>query len=128
MGETFVVTAHGPQADLSCDLTEINESLTESSFVPIEPGSYEVFVECANKHVTGSPFTVKVADPSKCQLLETPSQLQIGTKHEIVIKTRGAGIGVLTAQLADAGEGEEASIMNITIEDQGLDTYCVSRP
>ncbi len=122
-GESFVITAHGPQADLSCDITVISESLTESSFVPIEPGSYEVFVECANTHVTGSPFTVNVADPSKCQLLEVPSQLQIGCNHEIIIKTRGAGMGVLTAQLEQ--KEDEENTVDISIEDQGLDTYCV---
>ena len=122
-GEEFMVIAHGPLADLTCDMTITSESLRESSFIPIEPGSYEVFIECANKHVPGSPFTVNVADPSKCQILEVPSQMQVNVKHEMIVKTRGAGLGDLNVVVAN--EGEESNI-NICIEDQGLDTFCIS--
>ena len=124
-GETYAVTAHGPQADLSCDLKSISETSTEASFVPIEPGSYEVFVECANKHVPGSPFTINVADPSKCQIMEIPSHLQINVKHEMIIKTRGAGAGELNAKAMDT-TGNDTNLVTLSIEDKGLDTYCVS--
>ena len=125
VGESFAVTAHGPLADLSCDLKSVNDNLTEASFVPIEPGSYEVFVECAHKHVHGSPFTIHVADPSKCQVLEVPSQMQVDVKYEIIIKTRGGGYGELNAKVKALNE-DGASQIAVTIEDQGLDTYCVT--
>lgn len=122
-GESFVVVAHGPLADLSCDLTQVSENLVEASFVPIEPGSYEVYVECANSHVTGSPFTVNVADPSKCHLLEVPSQIQVGSTNEMVVKTRGAGMGALAAIVK---EDEDGNLANISIDDLGLDTYNIT--
>lgn len=119
-GEMFSIIAHGPQADLNCELKEINEGLRQSSFVPIEPGSYQVFVECASKHVPGSPFTVNVADPSKCQILDIPSQLQIGENEEMIVKTRGAGEGELFAQVS---KEDETSYINISKDNQGLGTY-----
>ncbi len=119
--EDLIVVAHGPTADLNVDVTEKKGVGYLASFVPIEPGSYEVFVEFARRHVRGSPFTIKVADPSKCQILgNSPSVLHIGSSEEMTVKTRGAGEGVLTALVEDGNE-----IISIEVKDLGLDTYSV---
>ena len=120
----LAVAAHGPSADLSVDVAEKGDGSYIASFVPIEPGSYEVFVECAGTQVTGSPFTVYVADPSKCQLLgDIPSTLQVGIEEELVVKTRGAGAGDIDALLNGA---KEDPYLDCRIENQGLDTYAIT--
>ncbi len=120
--EKILVTAHGPSADLSVDTKQTDEAVHEASFVPIEPGSYEVFVECSGRHVNGSPLSVKVADPSKCQLLgRAPSLLHVGKSEEVTVKTRGAGEGKLVAFVKHLDDAHPA--LNSEVEDLGLDTY-----
>ena len=120
----LVLVAHGPSADLNIEHQKQTDGSYTCSFVPIEPGSYEVFVECAGKHVNGSPFTVLVADPSKCQILgKLTDTVQVGESEEIVLKTRGAGAGEIEVYLD--GETESESI-DYKIDNQGLDTYCVT--
>ena len=121
---SLVLIAHGPSADLSIESQKQSDGSYTCSFVPIEPGSYEVFVECAGKHVNGSPFTVRVADPSKCQILgKLTDTIQVGEPEEIVLKTRGAGAGEIEVYLD--GESESDSI-DYKIDNQGLDTYCIT--
>ena len=122
--EKLAAIAHGPSADLNVDVTEKGDGTYVASFVPIEPGAYEVFVECAGSHVSGSPFTVQVADPSKCQILgNVPSVVQAGCSEEFVVKTRGAGAGNLEVLLN--GLKEHPSLES-KVENQGLDTYAIT--
>ena len=120
----LTVAAHGPSNDLKVDVADMGDGSFVASFVPVEPGSYEVFVECSGSHVSGSPFTVRVADPSKCQYLgDIPSVLQVGVAEEFVVKTRGAGEGDLTALLSGAAQH---ACVDCKIENQGLDSYAVT--
>ena len=121
--DTLSVTAHGPTADLNVETTDIGDGKHQADFVPIEPGSYEVFVEYAGTHVNGSPFTVKVADPSKCQVLgDVPKFVQVGKSEEFIIKTRGAGMGKLETLV---NEQEKSPFIGMETINQGLDTYSV---
>ena len=116
----LLVTAHGPSADLHMETVQDADKLYSATFVPSVPGSYEVFVEYAGRHVSGSPMSVKVADPSKCQLLGGAlSTLQVGDTGEMIVKTRGAGEGELKAFV------NTTSILDCVVKDQGLDTYMV---
>ena len=118
----LLVTAHGPSADLNLKVNEKDTGNHEVNFVPIEPGTYEVFVECAGRHINGSPFTVKVADPSKVQLLGGGlSSIQQGESGEITVKTRGAGEGTLEASVVTDYDSDVSIFTEI--KDLGLDTY-----
>ena len=122
-GDTLTVTAHGPSADLNVETEDIGEGRYKANFVPIEPGCYEVFVEYAGTHVNGSPFTVNVADPSKCQVLgDIPKVVQVGKSEEFTVKTRGAGVGSLKALINDQ---EKHPSVKCEVVDQRLDTYSV---
>ena len=120
----LVLVAHGPSADLNIEHQKQSDGSYTCSFIPIEPGSYEVFVECAGRHVNGSPFTVLVADPSKCQILgKLPDIIQVGEPEEIILKTRGAGAGEIDVYL----DGEkESDMIDYQMDNQGLDTYSVT--
>ena len=122
--EKLVAIAHGPSADINVDVSEKGDGTYVASFVPIEPGAYEVFVECAGSHVSGSPFTVQVADPSKCQVLgDVPSVVQAGCSEEFVVKTRGAGAGNVDVLLNGL---KEHPSLECKVENQGLDTYAIT--
>lgn len=128
--EGLMVTAHGPSADLTVETTQKGEGYYEASFVPVEPGSYELFIEYAMKHVTGSPCSIKVADPSKCQLLGGAlTALQVGETGEVTVKTRGAGEGELQAFVRrhqDDPHTSTSPIMECEVVDHGLDTYTIN--
>ncbi len=121
--EPILVTAHGPTADLTVETTETGDGKYQANFVPIEPGCYEVFVEYGGVHVNGSPFTVNVADPSKCQVLgDVPEFVQVGKSEDFTVKTRGAGIGTMEALV----NGQtKSSLVDVNIVNEGLDTYSV---
>ena len=122
--EDLILIAHGPTADINIESHKKPDESYTCSFVPIEPGEYEVFVECAGNHVNGSPFTVKVADPSKCQILgKIVSILQVGEPEEIILKTRGSGAGELEVFFERNKDNEH---IEYTIENQGLDTYSIT--
>ena len=122
-GESFSVIAHGPHNDQICPVHETETSFHECSFPVVDPGSYEVYVECARKHVLGSPFQINVAEPSKCNILELPSELQVGVKEEIVVKTSEAGIGSLSVLINNE---QKSSIVTTEIAEQSLGTYVVT--
>ena len=120
----LALVAHGPVADLNIEHLKQSDGSYTCSFVPIEPGSYEVYVEFAGRHVNGSPFTVLVADPSKCHILgKMTDTIQVGEPEEIVLKTRGAGAGEIEVYV----DGEnESDLLEYKIDNQGLDTFCVT--
>ncbi len=122
--QRLMVAAHGPSSDPNVDVTEPENGLHVATFVPPESGSYEVYVECARVNVSGSPFTVNVADWSKCQVLgDLPATLQVGKPVEFVVKTRSAGAGDLSALLDHSADNP---VIDCSIEKQGLDSFGVT--
>lgn len=77
------VTAHGPSADVKVSLTPKEGGLgegagLEASFVPTEAGNYEVMGVYNDQNIAGSPFSLPVADPSKCSMFgDVPSEMQV---------------------------------------------------
>lgn len=112
------VMAHGPSSDIPVTLSaKRGSSNLHANFVPTEAGSYEVFASYAGEHIQGSPFSLPVADPSKCQVFgDLPSKLQVDQPEEFVVKTRGAGIGKLTCTFGDSGEASTPLISSEVTE------------
>ena len=111
--------AHGPSSDIKLKIVQY-QGQYRASFTPVEAGAYEVYVDYAKTSVSGTPFTLNVVDPSKCQVLgEVPTMIQVGTMTEFVLKTRGAGPGNLTYSLGGS------SSVTCDTENQGQDTYVV---
>ena len=122
--DSLLAIAHGPSADLKIKLTEDEgKRRYRASFTPVEAGTYEVFVDCAGSSVIGSPFTLRVVDPSKCQVFgDVPSVIQVGSTAEFVLKTRGAGPGNLAFMLDGA---TTSTLATCSMRAQGQDTYNV---
>lgn len=100
------VMAHGPSSDIPVNLVpKKGSNHLQATFVPTEAGSYEIFASYNGQHIQGSPFSLPVADPSKCQIFgDLPSKLQVGHPEEFMVKTRGAGIGKLTCTFDDTDQ------------------------
>ncbi|XP_046854366.1 filamin-A-like [Xenia sp. Carnegie-2017] len=79
-------------------------------YTPQEIGDHKIFVKFAGVNVRGSPFVVKVADPSKV-LVQNLSEDEMTVGNEVIIPLE---------VLEEAGEGElEAEILapgNVTVE------------
>lgn len=75
---SFEVTARGPSTEVAPTITPADYGDYNVSFIPNEPGDFEVSVQLQGDEITGSPFTVSVIDPSKCQIVgDIPEQLQV---------------------------------------------------
>lgn len=73
-----------------------------ASFTPTLPGVYRIEVACIDKLVEGSPFRVKVVDPSRCKILGSiPKHLQYGVSHDFRVSTGEAGTGTLELECAE---------------------------
>ena len=121
-GESFSVVAHGPHNDQIC-VVHGEDGFYNCTFPVIDAGSHEVYVECANKHVPGSPFQINVADPSKCVMLDAPEEFQVGTKESIVVNTTEAGEAELTVLVNNE---KETSVMTVEIDNTSVSTYVIS--
>ena len=116
------VKAHGPSSDIEVKVSPARQGL-DATFVPTEGGDYEVFAIYNDDHIQGSPFSLKVADPSKCQILgDLPTDLQVGEPSDFIVKTRGAGFGKLTCSADTPSE----AIISSEIEDKDNDTQEVT--
>jgi len=122
-GQQVTAVAHGPQADVNVDVGPPREDQRNASFIPLQPGSYEVFVECAQQQVPGSPFTLQAVDPGKCQILGTiPTVLQVGQQEDFDVKTVGAGIGNITVL---ANDEKVCDLVGINVTKEDMDTFNV---
>ena len=115
--------AHGPGATIDIESIKQSDNYYQSSFTPVEPGVYNVFVEYGGDGVAGSPFPVPVVDPSRVEILGTiPSYFHVSEDEEMVIKVRGAGQGdvrILINGLVNS------PLMSTILEDRGQDTYSI---
>ena len=109
------VAAHGPSSSVKVNVNTIGEGKLEATFVPTEAGSYDIVASYQNENITGSPFILPVADPSKCTIFgDIPSFMQVGHDEVLSVKTRGAGIGQLTC----AAEGDKEAMNNEVKEEE----------
>ena len=123
MADEVKVTAHGPSSDIAVTLTPTGQGNLNAHFVPTEAGSYEILAVYNGENIQGSPFSLPVADPSKCQFFgDPPASLQVGTPEEMVVKTRGAGIGKLICTFDDTGKSI-TPVISSEIEEKDNDTY-----
>ena len=81
---------------------QIEGNLGIASFSPTLPGTYRIEVACIDKLIEGSPFKVKVADPSRCKLLEkVPDNLKLRDSFIMKVHTKDAGTGPLALECLD---------------------------
>ena len=89
----------GPTGSLPLSTAEKDGKGTFSA-TPSMAGNYSLEIKWSGFSVPGSPFSLRVSDPLKCQLLINTKQDQlekVGVPVEITVDTRQAGSGNLTA-------------------------------
>ena len=110
------VTAHGPSADVKVNLKPKGKHNLEAVIIPTEPGCYDIVAIYQEENITGSPFMLPVADPSRCAIFgDIPSDMQLGKEEMFMVKARDAGVAKLTCML-DTNEDPVKSSPILTSE------------
>ncbi|PIO31737.1 Filamin-A [Aquarana catesbeiana] len=98
---------HSPSGALEeCWVTEIDEDKYAVRFIPRENGLYLVDVKFNGSHIPGSPFKIRVGDPSQAgdpgMVSAYGAGLEGGTTGnaaEFIVNTTNAGAGALTVTI-----------------------------
>ncbi|XP_022709435.1 filamin-A-like isoform X1 [Varroa jacobsoni] len=91
-----------------------------TSFVPRTVGEWQIHVTYAREHISGSPFTCYVYDPTKIKL-RTPVRYEAGRESQIAVDTKDAGWGKLNLLLELSGRR-----LPVTCDERGDGLYVFS--
>ncbi|XP_067325491.1 filamin-C isoform X8 [Anolis sagrei] len=111
------LSIEGPsKVDINCE--DMEDGTCKVTYCPTEPGNYIINIKFAEKHVPGSPFTVKVTGEGRMKesitrRRQAPSIATIGSTCDLNLKIPGeAGLQAMTAQVTSpSGKMAEAEII-----------------
>uniref|UniRef100_A0A4W5R179 Filamin C n=1 Tax=Hucho hucho TaxID=62062 RepID=A0A4W5R179_9TELE len=121
------LSIEGPsKVDINCE--DVEDGTCRVSYCPTEPGNYIINIKFSDKHIPGSPFTVKVTGEGRMKESITrkrtaPSIASVGSACGLNLKIPGETVtqGSMTAQVTSpGGKTEQAEIV-----DGGDSTYSV---
>ncbi|XP_028409338.1 filamin-C-like [Dendronephthya gigantea] len=108
--EIAAVSPSGETVPVDLQLSDSEPDTYVVNYTPMEIGDHKIYVKFAGINVRGSPFIVKVADPSKVLIQMsslTEAQNAMVVDKEVVIPLEvlpGAGEGELEAEIAGPGD------------------------
>ena len=121
------VSAHGPSADAAVMLKPNGSGELQATVTPTEAGKYDIMAVYQGENISGSPFPLPVADPSKCQIFgDIPRYMQVGKPQEITVKARGAGIGSLACNCSPSSESSPSPLLDEVKENKENDEYLIT--
>ena len=97
---TVEPTLFGPSGIQPLKVDSKPGGMKDISSVPTVPGNYSLDLKLSGIPIPGSPFSIAVSDPSKCRLLTSfkdGNLGKVGAPVEVAVDTSKAGPGVLTA-------------------------------
>ncbi|NWU93714.1 FLNA protein, partial [Upupa epops] len=111
------LSIEGPsKVDINCE--DVEDGTCKVTYCPTEPGNYIINIKFADKHVPGSPFTVKVTGEGRMKesitrRRQAPSIATIGSTCDLNLKIPGeASAQELSAQvLSPSGQRFEAEVV-----------------
>ncbi|NXQ34455.1 FLNC protein, partial [Alaudala cheleensis] len=111
------LSIEGPsKVDINCE--DMEDGTCKVTYCPTEPGNYIINIKFADKHVPGSPFTVKVTGEGRIKesitrRRQAPSIATVGSTCDLNLKIPGeASAQELTAQvLSPSGQRREAEVV-----------------
>ncbi|KAM7057233.1 filamin-C isoform 1-T1 [Acridotheres tristis] len=111
------LSIEGPsKVDINCE--DMEDGTCKVTYCPTEPGNYIINIKFADKHVPGSPFTVKVTGEGRMKesitrRRQAPSIATVGSTCDLNLKIPGeASVQELSAQvLSPSGQRREAEVV-----------------
>lgn len=96
------LSIEGPsKVDINCE--DMEDGTCKVTYCPTEPGTYIINIKFADKHVPGSPFTVKVTGEGRMKesitrRRQAPSIATIGSTCDLNLKIPGNWFQMVSAQ------------------------------
>ncbi|XP_069485638.1 filamin-C isoform X4 [Ambystoma mexicanum] len=96
------LSIEGPsKVDINCE--DVEDGTCRVTYCPTEPGNYIINIKFAEKHVPGSPFTVKVTGEGRMKesitrRRQAPSIASIGSTCDLNLKIPGNWFQMVSAQ------------------------------
>ncbi|KAM6320917.1 LOW QUALITY PROTEIN: filamin-C [Aegotheles albertisi] len=96
------LSIEGPsKVDINCE--DVEDGTCKVTYCPTEPGNYIINIKFADKHVPGSPFTVKVTGEGRLKesitrRAQAPSIATVGSTCELNLKIPGNWFQMVSAQ------------------------------
>nr|XP_033814124.1 filamin-C isoform X2 [Geotrypetes seraphini] len=96
------LSIEGPsKVDINCE--DVEDGTCKVTYCPTEPGNYIINIKFADKHVPGSPFTVKVTGEGRMKesitrRRQAPSIATIGSTCDLNLKIPGNWFQMVSAQ------------------------------
>ncbi|XP_078533930.1 filamin-C isoform X3 [Lissotriton helveticus] len=96
------LSIEGPsKVDINCE--DVEDGTCRVTYCPTEPGNYIINIKFAEKHVPGSPFTVKVSGEGRMKesitrRRQAPSIASIGSTCDLNLKIPGNWFQMVSAQ------------------------------
>ncbi|XP_078797755.1 filamin-C isoform X9 [Oryzias latipes] len=100
------LAVEGPsKAEISCKDNKDGTCIV--SYVPTEPGDYNIIVKFDEKHIAGSPFTARIIGE---ETIITP-QLNVGAATDVSLKISETDLSSLTATIRAESSYEEPCVL-----------------
>uniref|UniRef100_A0A8C5GBZ7 Filamin-C-like n=1 Tax=Gouania willdenowi TaxID=441366 RepID=A0A8C5GBZ7_GOUWI len=123
---SLALSIEGPsKVDINCE--DVEDGTCRVTYCPTEPGSYTVNIKFAEKHIPGSPFTVKMTGEGRMKesitrKRQASSIASVGSTCGLNLKIpEGSSQAAMTAQVTSpSGKTVDADIV-----DGGSSTYSV---
>ncbi|XP_028841248.1 filamin-C-like isoform X1 [Denticeps clupeoides] len=96
------LSIEGPsKVDINCE--DVEDGTCKVTYCPTEPGNYIINIKFADKHIPGSPFTVKVTGEGRMKesitrKRQAPSIASVGSTCDLNLKIPGNWFQMVSAQ------------------------------
>uniref|UniRef100_A0A4W4DVE2 Calponin-homology (CH) domain-containing protein n=1 Tax=Electrophorus electricus TaxID=8005 RepID=A0A4W4DVE2_ELEEL len=119
------LSIEGPsKVDIKCE--DVEDGTCRVTYCPTEPGNYIINIKFADKHIPGSPFTVKVSGEGRMResitrKRQAPSIASVGSTCDLNLKIPGENKPGMSAQVTSPG----GRVVDAEIVEGGDSTYSV---
>lgn len=121
----LTASGQGPTGDIIVNLQDMGNYVHKVSFLPSEPGEYNLQLYFNGKEIGSSPFTTTIADPGKAVAHgEGLYQVRLHEKEEFLVSLHGAGKGHL--DITGVSPSGESVPVELQLSETEPDTYIVN--
>ncbi|XP_066504550.1 filamin-C isoform X2 [Hoplias malabaricus] len=119
------LSIEGPsKVDIKCE--DVEDGTCRVTYCPTEPGNYIINIKFAEKHIPGSPFTVKVTGEGRMKesitrRRQAPSIATVGSTCDLNLKIPEINVQGMTAQVTSPG----GKVVEAELVEGGDSTYSV---
>ncbi|XP_078597435.1 filamin-C-like isoform X42 [Branchiostoma floridae x Branchiostoma japonicum] len=101
----LALAVEGPsKAEITC--RDNKDGTCSVSYLPTQPGEYNIIVKFADRHIPGSPFKAKIVGDQR-----KPQQVAVGAANEVSLKIAEQDLSLLQASIRSPSGHEEPCLL-----------------